>query len=259
MTYTENTSPTFVTTGNPCLDFFFHVVPDTPPRSLKQRLCSAWNHDPLTTLKLIFNLRGVRGTGKSDTDGFYTAALWLHQNHPKTLAANVGSIAGFGYLKDLPEILYQLVQGPDVRKNQKEERTKAKRNIKEVKEKIQKSQDRWRLYVSEVTRVLESQKRDREKKPEASRLRKVKRLEMARKALDKYSDDPNYRFLFEMISDYFAERLKNDMKLYVSGEFRKVSLAAKWCPSLDYSHDRVTLICKSIAKKVFRLLYPIGA
>ncbi|KAK0575351.1 hypothetical protein LWI29_037728 [Acer saccharum] len=63
---------------------------------------------PLTTLKLIFNLRGVRGTGKSDMDGFYMAALWLHQNHPKTLAANVGSIPRFGYLKDLPEILYQL-------------------------------------------------------------------------------------------------------------------------------------------------------
>ncbi|KAI9170357.1 hypothetical protein LWI28_026751 [Acer negundo] len=213
ITYTENTSPTFVTTGNPFLDFFFHVVPDTPPRSLKHRLCSAWNHDPLTTLKLVFNLRGVRGTGKSDTDGFYTAELWLHQNHPKTLAANVGSIAGFGYLKDLPEILCQLVQGPD--------------------------------------------KRDHEKKPETSRLRKVKRLEMARKALDKYSDDPNYRFLFERISDYFAEHLKNDMKLYVSGEFRKVSLAAKWCPSLDYSHDRVTLICESIAKKVFpKEMYP---
>ncbi|KAK3223751.1 hypothetical protein Dsin_010776 [Dipteronia sinensis] len=80
---------------------------------------------------------------------------------------------------------------------------------------------------------------------------------MARKVMDKYSDDPNYRFLLERISDYFAERLKNDMKFYESGEFRKVSLAAKWCPSLDYSYDRVTLICESIAKKVFpREMYP---
>ncbi|KAI9170087.1 hypothetical protein LWI28_022387 [Acer negundo] len=258
MTYTENKSPTFLTTGNPCLDIFFHVVPNTPATILKEHLRSAWNHEPLTTLKLIFNLRGVRGTGKSDMDGFYTAAHWLHQNHPKTLAANVGSIPGFGYFKDLPEILYQLVQGPDVRRNQKDERIKAKYNIKEAKEKIHISQDRWRLLVPRETRVLEMEKRDREeKKPEASRLRKIKRLEMARKAMDKYSDDPNYQFLFERISDYFAERLKNDMKFYESGEFRKVSLAAKWCPSLDYSYDRVTLICESIAKNVFpREMYP---
>ncbi|TQE10309.1 hypothetical protein C1H46_004148 [Malus baccata] len=31
---------------------------------------------------------GVRGTGKSDKEGFYKAAFWLHQNHPKTLACN---------------------------------------------------------------------------------------------------------------------------------------------------------------------------
>ncbi|KAK1553295.1 hypothetical protein Q3G72_032321 [Acer saccharum] len=87
--------------------------------------------------------------------------------------------------------------------------------------------------------------------------RKERRQEMAQKAFYKYSDDPDYRFLFERISDYFAEHLKNDMKFYESGELRKVSLAAKWCPSIDQSYDGVTLICESIAKKVFpRELYP---
>ncbi|KOM34377.1 hypothetical protein LR48_Vigan02g052700 [Vigna angularis] len=38
MTLMENLSPTFLTTGNPCLDFFFHVVPDTPPATFLQRL-----------------------------------------------------------------------------------------------------------------------------------------------------------------------------------------------------------------------------
>ncbi|TXG55977.1 hypothetical protein EZV62_017290 [Acer yangbiense] len=258
MTYTEKRSPTFLTTGNPCLDFFFHVVPNTPPRSLKHLLCSAWNHDPLTTLKLIFNLRGVRGTGKSDMDGFYTAALWLHQNHLKTLAANVGSIPRFGYLKDLPEILYQLVQGSDMRRKQKAELAKKKKNIKGAKEKPSR-EDRMmdRSSVPREIRVLESLRRDSMKKLESSRLRRVRRREMARNALDKYSDDQDYRFLFERISDYFAELLKNDMKFYESGELRKVSLAAKWCPSMDCTYDRVTLICESIAKKVFpRELYP---
>nr|GFB81975.1 DUF2828 domain-containing protein [Tanacetum cinerariifolium] len=96
MGYTENMSATFLSTGNPCLDFFFHVVPDTPPETIKRRLQEAWKHDPLKTLKLICNLRGVRGTGKSDKEGFYTCALWLHKNHPRTLACNVASIADFG-------------------------------------------------------------------------------------------------------------------------------------------------------------------
>ena len=95
MGYTENYSPTFLTSGNPCLDFFFHVVPDTPPVSLTQRLQLAWAHNPLTTLKLICNLRGVRGTGKTDKEGFYIAAFWLHKHHPKTLACNIGSLADF--------------------------------------------------------------------------------------------------------------------------------------------------------------------
>ncbi|GFQ03055.1 uncharacterized protein l728 [Phtheirospermum japonicum] len=91
MGFTENCSPTFLSSGNPCLDFFFHVVPDTPPETLTQRLELAWKHDPLKTLKLLCNLRGVRGTGKSDKEGGYTAALWLHKNHPKTLACNDSS------------------------------------------------------------------------------------------------------------------------------------------------------------------------
>lgn len=79
----------------------------------------AWSHDPLTTLKLICNLRGVRGTGKSDREGFYTAAYWLFHNHPKTLGCNVASFAEFGYFKDLLEIMYGVLEGPDVREVQK--------------------------------------------------------------------------------------------------------------------------------------------
>ncbi|WVZ79336.1 hypothetical protein U9M48_026927 [Paspalum notatum var. saurae] len=113
---TENDSATYAGSGNPCLDFFFQVVPDTPPARLLDLLAAAWAHDPLTALKLVANLRGVRGTGKSDRDGFYAAALWMHEHHPRTLACNVPALAEFGYLKDFPEILYRLIHGADVRK-----------------------------------------------------------------------------------------------------------------------------------------------
>ncbi|XVF81478.1 hypothetical protein PTKIN_Ptkin15bG0158500 [Pterospermum kingtungense] len=41
------------------------------------------------------------------------------------------------------------------------------------------------------------------------------------------------------------------MGLLKSGELRKIGLAAKWCPSIDSSFDKSTLLCESIAKKVF--------
>lgn len=51
---------------------------DTPSKSLIQYLHRAWDHNPLTALKLICNLRGVCSTGKSDKGSYYTAALWLN-------------------------------------------------------------------------------------------------------------------------------------------------------------------------------------
>jgi hypothetical protein len=77
-TRTENNSPTFATSGDPCLDFFFHVVPGTPAASVSSLLAKAWAAEPLTALRLACNLRGVRGTGKADREGFYAAALWMH-------------------------------------------------------------------------------------------------------------------------------------------------------------------------------------
>ncbi|KAF9607265.1 hypothetical protein IFM89_033472 [Coptis chinensis] len=117
---TETCSPTLLTTGNPCLDFFFHILPDTPSQDLIQRLELAWTHNPLTALKLVSHLCGVRGTGKSDKQGFYAAALWLHEHHPKTLALNVRWFAESGYLKGLLEILYRILERLDVEKVAKE-------------------------------------------------------------------------------------------------------------------------------------------
>ncbi|RWR86440.1 LOW QUALITY PROTEIN: hypothetical protein CKAN_01533800 [Cinnamomum micranthum f. kanehirae] len=77
----------------------------------------------------------------------------------------------------------------------------------------------------------------------ARELRKNHRAKMARKVVEKYNSDSNYRFPHDKISDFFAESLKSD--------FTKIGLAAKWCPSLNSSFDRSTLLCETIAKKVF--------
>ncbi|KAK7857628.1 uncharacterized protein CFP56_016503 [Quercus suber] len=222
--YTENLSPTFLSSGNPCLDFFFHVVPNTPPETLKQRLELAWAHNPLTTLKLICNLRGVRGTGKSDKEGFYTAALFLHMNHPKTLVHNLESFANFGYFKDLPEILYRLLQGPDIRKKQKDEHDCNKKySVKPI------------FVAKEITQGLRGRKR----------------LAMANNALERYNRDMGFRSLHNSVSDLFAKYLKADMEFLNSGQLNKISLAAKWCPSIDCSFDRSLLLCESIARRKY--------
>ncbi|XP_021824094.1 uncharacterized protein LOC110765314 [Prunus avium] len=115
--------------GDPCQDLFFHVKPadtdsddDTKQQQnqaslnyLKQLLPVAWSHNPLTTLKLIFNLLAIPSSGKSYREAFLKAVFWLHQNHPKTLLCNLPSIAHpFGGFYDFLEILYRLIeQGQD--------------------------------------------------------------------------------------------------------------------------------------------------
>ncbi|KAL6496423.1 hypothetical protein OROGR_029681 [Orobanche gracilis] len=253
MGLTENSSPTFLSTGNPCLDFFFHVVPDTPPENLISRLQLAWEHDSLKTLKLVCNLRGVRGTGKSDKEGSYTAALWLHKTHPKTLACNVDSFAGFGYSKDLLEILFRLLEGPDVRKLSKKE------------------QDNWimmqqrkkyeRMRAGRRGSKMEGGDREKDeseaKMPESiseekrKLMREEKRITWAKRVVERFNSDPDFKFLHDRVSDYFARCLRSDMEMLNSGNLFKISLTAKWCPSLDCSYDKATLLCEMIAKKVF--------
>ncbi|KAL8489013.1 hypothetical protein ACS0TY_025063 [Phlomoides rotata] len=286
MGLTENYSPTFLSSGNPCLDFFFHVVPDTPAYSLRDLLQLAWDHDQLKALKLVCHLRGVRGTGKSDKEGFYAAALWLHEHHPKTLASNLASLVEFGYFKDLLEILFRLLEGADARQLQKqawerrkskvetwqmkklawEERKSEKEEKKLAKERGEKWCGRPSVIENGFTGQREKKKEDFKITCENRRLlkadgsktsREEKRIEQAKRVVDKFNLDPDFKFLHERISDLFALFLRSDMKLLNSGESNKISLAAKWCPSLDSSFDRTTLLCETIAKKVFpRCEYP---
>ncbi|KAH6824981.1 Uncharacterized conserved protein UCP015417 [Perilla frutescens var. hirtella] len=242
MGLTENLSATFLSAGNPCLDFFFHVVPDTPPETLTHRLELAWVHNPLMALKLVCNLRGVKGTGKTDREGFYTAALWLHHHHPKTLAGNVAAFAGFGYSKDLLEILFRILEGADARKLAKETGKKWK---------SWKSKKRKRKGAYKFPGIFMVKNGEQKLSSEEKRIEKAKRV------VEKFNQDPNFKLLHDRVSDFFAQRLRSDMEMLKSENLNKISLAAKWCPSLDSSFDQTTLLCETIGKKVFpRAEYP---
>ncbi|KAB2637089.1 hypothetical protein D8674_027623 [Pyrus ussuriensis x Pyrus communis] len=81
---------------------------------MNQVLRSAWSHNPLTTHKLICNFIDRRGDGgkRNQDEAFFTVAVWLHQNHSKTLAYNLVPISGsFGRILHLPCILSQVLRG----------------------------------------------------------------------------------------------------------------------------------------------------
>ncbi|KAK1362490.1 GPI inositol-deacylase PGAP1-like protein [Heracleum sosnowskyi] len=278
MGYTENKSATYLSSGNPCVDFFYHAVPDTPQSQLVKLLEVSWDHDSLITLKLICNLRGVRGTCKSDKEGFFTAALWLYDNHPKTLACNAHVIALFGCFKDLVEILFRIVHGHDARSRLKKEwlDRKAFRSGKRarrrkmvycyVTRRLKKKRDsratlmkkqRMRAEVPREKRIEANNAKLMREKQRARVLRKKKQLALSKQVQELYVTDANYRLLHEKISTFFADLLKADMDCLNSGKLKNISLAGKWCPTIDSSYDKHTLICASIARKIFsRDCYP---
>ncbi|KAL2903629.1 hypothetical protein RDABS01_002339 [Bienertia sinuspersici] len=74
---------------------------------------------------------------------------------------------------------------------------------------------------------------------------------------NKYNNDPTYRFLHDCVSQVFANHLQSDLEKIRSGKYNNLSLAAKWCPSLYTRFDNSTLICESIARRLFpRDQYP---
>ncbi|CAD5333836.1 unnamed protein product [Arabidopsis thaliana] len=217
MGLTENFSPTFLTSGNPCLDFFFHIVPDTPSDDLIQRLAISWSHDPLTTLKLLCNLRGVRGTGNQTR-------------------------------KDLPEILLRILEG------QQTERGKTRVWRKRIQRKFKGDSEKKSTISGDMEdRILETAEETGGPvgKVKARALRKQREFEKAKKALDRYNSDANYRLLFDQIADLFAELLKSDLEYLNTNNLNKISSASKWCPSVDSSYDKTTLICEAIARRMF--------
>nr|XP_051229503.1 uncharacterized protein LOC127347350 [Lolium perenne] len=253
-TRTENNSPTFSTSGDPCLDFFFHVVPGTPPESVSSLLADAWAKEPTTALRLACNLRGVGGTGKSDREGFYAAALWMHTCHPATLALNVRSVAEFGYLKDLPELLHRIIHGGvSTRTPGKQAAQKGGIVAGLHRSPSSGTPHRWKPSLPASTsdaRVAASNRRDQEISAQAAVERHKKRADAAARAVERYARDPNYRLLHDMTADLFADLLAEDMKKLSEGNL-DLSLASKWCPSVDTCYDYSTLLCEAIARRLF--------
>jgi hypothetical protein len=97
----------------------------------------------------------------------------------------------------------------------------------------------------------ETAARAKAQKETAHALKEEKKIALAKKLVRRYTSDPDFKCLHDSISDHFADCLKKDLEFLKSGSPTKISLAAKWCPSVDSSFDRSTLLCESIAKRIF--------
>ncbi|GKV19028.1 hypothetical protein SLEP1_g29328 [Rubroshorea leprosula] len=81
--------------------------------------------------------------------------------------------------------------------------------------------------------------------------RKERELVKDKKAIDKHNSDANYRFLFNCITNLFIDLLKSNLKNLNAGKLFNISLASKWCPSIDSAYDKATLLCQAIARRIF--------
>jgi Domain of unknown function (DUF2828) len=90
---TTNHAAGFASTLDPTLDAFDGLSQQTNWNDIKPltALRRSYEHDPATTVKIIFNLRSIH-EGKSEREGFYRAWGWLYREHPRTAITNLPAL-----------------------------------------------------------------------------------------------------------------------------------------------------------------------
>jgi len=98
---TENGALSHSSTNSSVLDLFFKVVRSTDESTVNTLMTSAWEENPLLTLKSVFHLRDCRG-GKGERARFYNCLHWLIANgHSNHVLKNLEHIPFYGTFKDL--------------------------------------------------------------------------------------------------------------------------------------------------------------
>jgi hypothetical protein len=218
-----------IPTLTPCQFLFFKITPSTPPETLFRWLERAWKEDPNTTLKLICYLGLATIKGKPNKYAFFNSVLWLHKYQHYVLVSNLAALASFGYLKDLPEILYRIL----------------------VFEMVNGGYCQSRMLDQGENVKMDQIENEEMEKEETRVLRREKDIFWAECAVFFHRNVSAYHFLHNCVADIYADLLKSDIEFLNLGEVEKISLAAKWCPSVNSFYDRRTQICESIAKALF--------
>ena len=101
-TMTENGMTTNSSSLNHCVNLFFQIgaMRGMDKKRLLAKVSKAFNEDPLTTIKIIFWARDVRG-GAGERQIFRDCLLWLCDNHRDVLNKNIHLISEYGRWDDV--------------------------------------------------------------------------------------------------------------------------------------------------------------
>jgi hypothetical protein len=101
-TLTENGMVTNSSTLNECVNLFFTIgaMRGQDKERLLSTFSKAFNENPLTTLKILFWVRDVRG-GAGERQIFRDILKYLVENHPNVVKQNIQAIPHFGRWDDL--------------------------------------------------------------------------------------------------------------------------------------------------------------
>ncbi|PPQ97716.1 hypothetical protein CVT26_001906 [Gymnopilus dilepis] len=266
-TYTANMAMAYSSTLSSTLDAFTTISRYTSGPEVAQYLERAWQEDSSLTLRIIWNLRSIHD-GKGEREAFYRAFGWLYDKHPRTAISNLRllvepvcssskkkgekSAAAHGYWKDLLNIVAlaavdQLVGFAGTSTFLHPPRSE--RNW---------DSDSDKKAGTREERIAAAQAANAQAKEMAKWERKVKRGWSSRRLESKVTD-PKFRALFIAVARLFADQLTKDIrtldevqKLRAGDErmalLRTISLAGKWAPTPDGSHDQVTNIATAIAE-----------
>mmetsp|Transcript_56397 Transcript_56397/g.132260 ORF Transcript_56397/g.132260 Transcript_56397/m.132260 type:complete len:1231 (+) Transcript_56397:37-3729(+) len=184
-------------------------------------LGAAWQEDAESCVRAILRLGEWRR--RADRHVFFDAILWLWNNYPVVLLANLHSVPKLGCWKHLCELLARACEGEEV---------------------ARKKDRAWRYKLIRKDARLTAD-------DGVHMLRSPGRLASAEKAVRRFDEDPLYRALYIRCSQLFAEQLAVDLRDKASNPLAARSLCARWCPGLDTSFDRRTLLCEGIARAYY--------
>lgn len=269
----ENRDKTYKSTGNPLVDLFTELEEVVSGPRFGDLLDAAWAHDPLATLKIIFNSRSIH-LGKASKVGFYKCAGWLGKHHPLSLITNLQWLSrpviertpgekGGGkrtyddmILVDVADALDQAsdpAAAHDVRNGVAHGYWKDLLNLLALAANNKLDVLASPKDVLNITREKEAGSRNAKV---ARNLRHDLRAKRQATAIGKFETDAVYRGLHLAVARLFAAQLRKDFIALQGSDAaakRNISLCAKWAPSHERFHDRHTYIVSTIAE----LWYPM--
>ncbi|CAI5952609.1 unnamed protein product [Closterium sp. NIES-64] len=226
---TENLADTYVSSGSACVDFLFHVLPQTERDDAHRRLEAAWADDPATALRLVMQLRAVRGTGKSDRSSFFHCVTWLYQNHPRTLVQNLWLVPEFGCFKDLLEIVRLALaeEGVDAMEDGTVPWNGTNHGKKMMGKRDGNGSRGGKGGKSREERVAENRRQMAEESERAAVVRKEAHARRAAAVAHAYESSERLRALHNAVGAVFAAALKGDLETMRAFEEKRARKTAE--------------------------------